>query len=204
MSYQTRAENALRLAGGDGHEYEIEEFYPVPFPDDVPTIQLEKISLSKLLNGDPLEAKNVFDICTTTGFFYLDMLDHPTGRQLWQNVCKVCHRGRERFVNTPVEEKLKYKPLDGVRVFDRGYALICLSRGGLLLNGLPRYLLRTADQAGQSDLREILNVCNNIPAPLGFQADYQRYPKVNSLVPRQKAAVFRPGFYQMKISIGRR
>lgn len=118
------AENALRLASDNDNTYKVSDFYPAPFPEDVPTIQLEKISLSKLLNGDEAEASRVFDICTSTGFFYLDMLDHPTGRQLWQNVCKVCYRGRERLVSTPTEEKLMYKPLGGVRVFDRGYAFI--------------------------------------------------------------------------------
>ena len=74
--FTTQAEEALRIAGS----FKVEDFYPAAFPENVPTVELEKVSLSKLLNGDKSEAKRVFDICTTTGFFYLDVLDHPVGR----------------------------------------------------------------------------------------------------------------------------
>ena len=117
MSFDTRAEEALRMAG----DFNVQDFYPAPFPEDVPTIELEKISLCKLLNGDEAEAKRVFNICTSTGFFYLDMLDHATGRRIWRSVCNICRDSHDRLSNTPMEEKLKYKPLGGVRVFDRGW-----------------------------------------------------------------------------------
>lgn len=130
MSFQDQTEEALHLAGDREYEYRVEDFYPATFPDDVPIIKLEKVSLSKLVNGNSAEARRVFDIYTTTGFFYLDMLDHPTGRQLWRTICRVCCRSHERFINTPMEEKLKYKPLDGVRVFDRGFVGRLVISGG--------------------------------------------------------------------------
>ena len=117
MSFYIRAEEALRTAG----DFKVQDFYPAPFPEDVPVIELEKISLCKLLNGDEAEAERVFNICTTTGFFYLDLLDHATGRQIWRNACNICQFSHDRFSTTPMEEKLKYKPLGGVRVFDRGW-----------------------------------------------------------------------------------
>lgn len=116
MSSNTHAEEALRMAG----DFDLQEFYPAPFPEDVPTIPLERISLCKLLNGDKVEAERVFNICTSTGFFYLDMLDHATGRQTWRSACSIRRLGQERLSNTPMEEKLQYKPLGGVSVFDRG------------------------------------------------------------------------------------
>jgi len=138
MSFRKRAEGALRIAG----DFKVEDFYAAPFPDNVPAMELQKISLGRLLNNDEAESKRVFDICTTTGFFYLDMLDHAVGRQMWQIACNIHQIGRDCFSKTTVEDKFKYKPLgsDGLRVFDRGY------------------LTRTADQKGQPDTREIINV----------------------------------------------
>ena len=45
----------------------MEEFCPVPFPEGLPTIQLERISLAKLLDDDDLEASRLFDVCTKEG-----------------------------------------------------------------------------------------------------------------------------------------
>ena len=116
MSVNIHAEEALRIAGN----FNVQDFYPAPFPEDVESITLERISLGKLLNGDEIEAARVFSICTTVGFFYLDLLDHVVGRQIWRSACKIRQLGQERLSNTSMEEKLQYKPLDGVRVFDRG------------------------------------------------------------------------------------
>jgi isopenicillin N synthase-like dioxygenase len=107
---------ALRMAGA----FKAHDFYPAEFPSGVPTIALEKFSLSRLINEDKEEAAKLFETCRTTGFFYLDMLDHPRGRQLWRNACKLHQLGRQKFQETPAEEKLKYKTRPGIRVFDRG------------------------------------------------------------------------------------
>lgn len=113
---------AIRMAGFD----DVKSFYPAEFPADVPTIPLEKISLSRIINEDTAEAKRLFKICRTTGFVYLDMLDHHIGRQLWRSARRVHQLGRRKFEDTPVEEKLKYKTKAGVRVFDRG-SVNCLN-----------------------------------------------------------------------------
>ncbi|KAJ8063294.1 hypothetical protein OCU04_008524 [Sclerotinia nivalis] len=136
MTIQTRTKEALRIAG----DFNVQDFYPAPFPEDVPTIELKKISLSKLLDGDEAEAQLVFESCTTTSFFYLDMLDHAIGRQIWRSACNLCQLGRDRFSATPLEEKLKYQVLPGTRVFDRGY------------------LFRSSGQGGMPDELEVLNV----------------------------------------------
>jgi isopenicillin N synthase-like dioxygenase len=100
--------------------FHAQDFYPAKFPSDVPTIALEKISLSRLVNNDKCEAERLFEICRTVGFFYLDILDHHMGRQLWRSACKLHQLGRQKFKDTPAEEKLKYKTRPGMRVFDRG------------------------------------------------------------------------------------
>ncbi|KAF2016805.1 Clavaminate synthase-like protein [Aaosphaeria arxii CBS 175.79] len=110
---------ALQQAG----TFDAKVFYPAEFPPDVPTIALAKFSLALLLNNDKDEAQRLFNTCRTTGFFYLDMLDHPTGRRLWRSACNLHQIGRERFRDTPIEKKMEYKTRPGVRVFDRGYLM---------------------------------------------------------------------------------
>ncbi|KAF2014612.1 Clavaminate synthase-like protein [Aaosphaeria arxii CBS 175.79] len=44
-----------------------------PFPDDVPTAPLLRISLDKLLDHDPEEEERCWQACCDLGFFYLDL-----------------------------------------------------------------------------------------------------------------------------------
>lgn len=100
--------------------FNMNEFYPAPFPDDVPIVNLEKISLNKLLNGDADEAHKMFEICTTRGFFYLDMTDHPKGQKLLKDACVTCQAGKEILPNHSIEEKSTYKSRPRLGVFDMG------------------------------------------------------------------------------------
>lgn len=44
-----------------------------PFPSDVPTAPLLRISLQKLLDNDPTEIDRFYQTCCDVGFFYLDV-----------------------------------------------------------------------------------------------------------------------------------
>jgi isopenicillin N synthase-like dioxygenase len=44
-----------------------------PFPDNVPTAPLLRISLEKLLEHDPAEEERCWKACRELGFFYLDL-----------------------------------------------------------------------------------------------------------------------------------
>lgn len=103
-------------------ESDLSDLFPAPFPDNVPTIELPKISLNKLLNEDPGELEKIFKICTRTGFFYLNMMDHPKGKKMYEDACLCCRIGMETLPNLPMEEKNKYPIRDRHGVFDRGYA----------------------------------------------------------------------------------
>jgi hypothetical protein len=97
-----------------------EDGSPPPFPKGLPTIDLPKISLSKLLDGDEDEAQTLFDICTRTGFFYLDLMDHPKGRKFWESACLARQIGA-RFMSTlSMEEKDTFKQREDVGILDRG------------------------------------------------------------------------------------
>ena len=91
-----------------------------PFPKGLPTIDLPKISLSKLLNDDEAEAQKLFDICTRTGFFYLNLMDHSKGRKLWEAACVAYDVGKKAMATFSMEEKDTFKKRPEIGILDRG------------------------------------------------------------------------------------
>lgn len=61
------------------------DFFPEPFPDDLPTISLERICLAKLLDNDPREARRLFEVFVENGFCCLDLASHPKGMKLMED-----------------------------------------------------------------------------------------------------------------------
>ncbi|KAI1661762.1 oxidoreductase [Daldinia decipiens] len=110
------------------------EFETVPFPEGLPIIDLPRVSLKGLLENDEDESRKVFEISIKTGFFYLDLTDHPIGQKLLQEGNEVCRIGQEVLPNLSMEEKLAYKARDRSGVFDMGYK--CPSVGK---NGQPKF-----------------------------------------------------------------
>lgn len=50
---------------------ELNDRYPAPFPDDVQTIELQKITIKELLDyGGDGTSQRLFDILSAEGFFY--------------------------------------------------------------------------------------------------------------------------------------
>lgn len=104
-----------------------------PFPTDVPTAPLLRLSLQKLLNNDTHEIRRLYDTCCDVGFFYLDLRnaaspellqqtngnkanDHSTnesaspsinGNSLIQDAEGLFEVAQE-FYRLPVEEKARY------------------------------------------------------------------------------------------------
>lgn len=71
------------------------EFHDLPpFPDNIPTAPLLRISLSKLLSGAQDEVDRLWEASCKLGFFYLDLrdgekrngLESPEQKELWANV----------------------------------------------------------------------------------------------------------------------
>ncbi|KAK3081757.1 hypothetical protein LTS18_003023 [Coniosporium uncinatum] len=79
--------------------------YP-PFPSDIPTAPIKKISLAKLLSKDTAEIDALFEACKTYGFFYLSTRDHPQGEALEQGSLNMARIAEETF-KLPLEEKKK-------------------------------------------------------------------------------------------------
>lgn len=104
-----------------GAAFDPDNFAAVPLPQELPSIDLPKVSIAKLLARDPEEARVVFDICTRTGFFYLNLMDHPLGRKLWENACIARNIGQEVMSRLSMEEKDKFLKRPVVGILDRGY-----------------------------------------------------------------------------------
>ncbi|KAM3505598.1 hypothetical protein MY10362_002868 [Beauveria mimosiformis] len=98
-------------------------FDPIPLPDHLPTYKLPRVSISKLINSDHVHTKTVFDICSQTGFFYLDLMDLPLGRRLWENACKVRNIVQHLLATLPEEVKRGYRTRVETGVLDRGYTM---------------------------------------------------------------------------------
>lgn len=78
-----------------------------PFPEDVPTAPLLRLSLGKLLAGDPTEYERLFSASVDIGFFYLDLQDSEHGTSLLKDADDLFQLG-ERLFELPLEEKKKY------------------------------------------------------------------------------------------------
>ncbi|KAJ5924321.1 hypothetical protein N7466_008508 [Penicillium verhagenii] len=78
-----------------------------PFPTDVPTAPLLRLSLEKLLDGDTSECNRLFTASVEIGFFYLDFRDSRLGGSLLEDVDRLFGVGKELF-ELSLEEKNKY------------------------------------------------------------------------------------------------
>jgi hypothetical protein len=100
---------------------EIELHFPdyPPFPGNIPTAPLLRISLKKLLDQDPSEIDQVWKASRELGFFYLDLRDAVStssspsinGPALLQDVNALFSLGEQLFA-LPVSEKQKYDFMD--------------------------------------------------------------------------------------------
>lgn len=94
------------------HAEKYTEFTPQSypsFPDDLPTVPLEVISLKKLLADDESEQQRVFEICKGRGFFYLELADTDSGETILHGADDMARLAEDIF-RLPQEEKLKYLP----------------------------------------------------------------------------------------------
>lgn len=85
--------------------------YP-PFPNDVPTAQLSKVSLRKLLSAGETESEVLWKSCMTSGFFLLDLTATPHGEDILQDVAQAFQMAEALF-ELELEEKTKYSMKPG-------------------------------------------------------------------------------------------
>jgi isopenicillin N synthase-like dioxygenase len=83
-----------------------------PFPDNVPTAPLLRISLEKLLQHDSAEEERCWKACCDLGFFYLDLRTSGSqrsidGEALLENANQLFQVMTD-FYDLDVQEKVKY------------------------------------------------------------------------------------------------
>lgn len=78
-----------------------------PFPDDVPTAPLLRLSLAKLLAGDTAEYERLFQASVKIGFFYLDLQESEHGTTLLSDADDLFKVG-EKLFELDLEEKKRY------------------------------------------------------------------------------------------------
>ena len=80
---------------------------PPPFPNDVSTAQLPRLSYAKLLSMTESETDLLFSILKVTGLFLLDLRDTSEGAELLNDVADIFNVS-EKLFGLEDEEKLKY------------------------------------------------------------------------------------------------
>jgi isopenicillin N synthase-like dioxygenase len=79
-----------------------------PFPDDVPTYDLPKVSYRRLLAGDVAESDKVFQACKDTGFFLLDLAGPQQGERFLKDAEEILMLAEE-FSELDDAEKSEYR-----------------------------------------------------------------------------------------------
>lgn len=144
------------------------EAYP-PFPDDLPTVPLEVISLAQLLgngsgggdnNNNEAEQERVFEACRGRGFFYLDLAGCEAGEVLVRGAEQIARVGEETFA-LPLDEKMRYRQnLNGSTAGDTD--LPPAARGaGRTLFGYKYVGATVTDRSGTKDTAEFFNVAKD-------------------------------------------
>lgn len=82
------------------------------FPTDLPVAALQKLQFSQLISKDDAESKKLFQICSSTGVFLLDLTESPEGKALLAHVNGTFELG-EKIFNLDMKEKQQYSMLNG-------------------------------------------------------------------------------------------
>ena len=102
-----------------------------PFPDNVPTVPLVRLSLANLRN-DGEESARLFSACKDLGFFYLDLRHDETGERLLGEADRLFKVGESLFELGRKElGKYDYKSLGSYMGY-KGFGKAVADEGGNL------------------------------------------------------------------------
>lgn len=90
-------------------EFRPSEYPPFPENEDFPTVELNTISLQKLIDHDAEEEDRVLEACKGRGFFYLELAGPESGQTILEGSEDIC-RIAEGFMGLEMTEKMKYTP----------------------------------------------------------------------------------------------
>lgn len=93
-------------------EFTPETYPPFPTSPEFKTVNLETISLVKLLSQDTQEQDRVFEACKTRGFFYLELGGCESGDTILKGADDICHMA-EDFFKLPLADKESQRMQEG-------------------------------------------------------------------------------------------
>lgn len=93
-------------------EFTPSSYPPFPSSPSLKCVDLETISLPKLLSKDSVEQDRVFEACKSRGFFYLELAGCESGETILHGADEICRLAEELF-RLPVEEKEEYRMREG-------------------------------------------------------------------------------------------
>ncbi|KAF1954282.1 putative oxidoreductase [Byssothecium circinans] len=82
------------------------------FPSEVPLLRVKTLSLSKILSNDADESRRMYEACTETGLFILDLSGSKEGYNLMEDVDRILSLSEQIF-DLDLETKMKYHMLSG-------------------------------------------------------------------------------------------
>lgn len=109
MALQDGVNGSHGVNGVNGLNGDVAAFEPAqypPFPADLPILDMQTISLAKILKDDGTEKARMLDICKSNGFFYIDFSNTPAAAMVDQAE-RIGKLAQETFA-LPVEEKSKF------------------------------------------------------------------------------------------------
>lgn len=80
-----------------------------PFPSDIPTYALPRLSLSALISNDEAQSREMFASFQNHGFALLDCNDCPEGQDLLDEAVKMFEVTEEVTKGLKEEEKMKFE-----------------------------------------------------------------------------------------------
>jgi isopenicillin N synthase-like dioxygenase len=87
-----------------------------PFPDNLPLAPIARVSSAALFSNDEPACAAVLEAVQTAGFFYLDLSDSPSGKELLSEAEQLLSLSKKAFTIS-LEEKLSYRLINGVSMF---------------------------------------------------------------------------------------
>jgi isopenicillin N synthase-like dioxygenase len=93
-------------------EFTPDQYPPFPSSPEFKSVNLETISLTKLLSQDTTEQDRVFEACKSRGFFYLELGGCESGETILKGADDIC-RMAEEFFKLPMEQKEEQRMQEG-------------------------------------------------------------------------------------------
>jgi isopenicillin N synthase-like dioxygenase len=97
-------------------EFTPQEYPPFPTSPEFKTVNLQTISLKKLLSEDATEQDRVFEACKTRGFFYLELGGCESGETILKGADDICRMAEDVFklpMEVKEEQRMREGQLDG-------------------------------------------------------------------------------------------